>query len=178
MSDRRASSARALTWFARRALPSLLSVALALTVCFVAIGISRADFSVAAEAFQQMTWGGLGDFPGFFKDGSWAHLTRPWGESSTKAALLVFTGLSVSVAFCVGLFNIGAQGQMTLGAITAAVIGAKVTLPTGVHPIAAIAGAALAGALYALLPAVLKLRRGVHEVISTIMTNWDALSQY
>jgi len=176
MSDRRASSARAITWAARRALPSLLSVALALTVCFVAIGISRADFSVAAEAFQQMTWGGLGDFPGFFRDGSWALLTRPWGESTTKAALLVFTGLSVSVAFCVGLFNIGAQGQMTLGAITAAVLGAYLPLPRGIHPFACVIGAAVAGSAYALLPTFLKLWRGVHEVISTIMLNWVAVS--
>jgi len=176
MSDRRASSARAITWAARRALPSLLSVALALTVCFVAIGISRADFSVAAEAFQQMTWGGLGDFPGFFRDRSWALLTRPWGESTTKAALLVFTGLSVSVAFCVGLFNIGAQGQMTLGAITAAVLGAYLPLPRGIHPFACVIGAAVAGSAYALLPTFLKLWRGVHEVISTIMLNWIAVS--
>jgi simple sugar transport system permease protein len=159
-----------------QALPSLLSVALALFVCFIAIALSRSDLGVATEAYLQMIWGGLGDVPGFLATGDWTVLTRAWGESATKAALLTFTGLAVSAAFRVGLFNIGAQGQMTVGAISAAVIGAKVTLPSGVHPIAAIAGAALAGALYALLPAVLKLRRGVHEVISTIMLNWIAVS--
>src|SRR5215472_11782973 len=106
----------------------------------------------------------------------WEILTRAWGESAAKAALLTFTGLAVSVAFCVGLFNIGAQGQMTVGAIVAAVIGAKLHAPPGIHPILAVVGAAGAGALYALLPAVLKLRRGVHEVISTIMLNWVAVS--
>jgi len=160
----------------RQALPSLLSVALALFVCFIAIALSRSDLGIASEAYLQMIWGGLGDIPGFLATGDWSVLTRAWGESATKAALLTFTGLAVSAAFCVGLFNIGAQGQMTVGAISAAVIGAKVNLPPGLHPIAAIAGAALAGALYALLPAVLKLRRGVHEVISTIMLNWVAVS--
>ena len=160
----------------RTALPSLLSIALALLVCFIAIAVSRSDLSIAANAYLQMLWGGLGDVPGFLGTGNWSLLTRAWGESAAKAALLTFTGLAVSVAFCVGLFNIGAQGQMTMGAIVAAVIGAKVALPAGLHPAVAIAGAAGAGALYALLPAVLKVRRGVHEVISTIMLNWVAVS--
>ena len=160
----------------RTALPSLLSIALALLVCFIAIAVSRSDLSIAANAYLQMLWGGLGDVPGFLGTGNWSLLTRAWGESAAKAALLTFTGLAVSVAFCVGLFNIGAQGQMTVGAIVAAVIGAKVALPAGLHPAVAIAGAAGAGALYALLPAVLKVRRGVHEVISTIMLNWVAVS--
>jgi len=160
----------------RAALPSLLSIALALLVCFIAIAVSRSDLSIAANAYLQMLWGGVGDVPSFLGTGNWSLLTRAWGESAAKAALLTFTGLAVSVAFCVGLFNIGAQGQMTVGAIVAAVIGAKMTLPAGLHPAAAIAGAAGAGALYALLPAVLKVRRGVHEVISTIMLNWVAVS--
>ena len=80
--------------------------------------------------------------------------------------------MSVAVAFSVGLFNIGAQGQM----LVAAVIGAKIGLPPGLHPAVAILGAAGAGAAYALVPAVLKLRRGVHEVITTIMLNWIAVS--
>jgi simple sugar transport system permease protein len=159
----------------RRALPSLFSVALALLVCFAAIAISR-SISVASEAYQQMTWGGLGDLPAFLRDGSWALLTRPWGESASKAALLAFTGLSVSVAFCVGLFNIGAQGQLTLGAISAAVLGAYLPLPPAIHPAVCLIGSAVAGSAYALLPTWLKLRRGVHEVISTIMLNWVAVS--
>jgi simple sugar transport system permease protein len=160
----------------RTVLPPLLSIALALLICFVAIALSRSDAALAASAYLQMLWGGLGDIPSFISSGDWSVLTRPWGESATKAALLTFTGLAVSVAFCVGLFNIGAQGQMTVGAIAAAVIGAKAPLPAALHPLAAIAGAAVVGALYAVLPAFLKLRRGVHEVISTIMLNWVAVS--
>jgi simple sugar transport system permease protein len=161
---------------ATSALASVLSVALALAVCFVAIAVSKSDVGLALNAYLQMLWGGLGDLASFSVSGDWSVLTRPWGESAAKAALLTLTGLSVSAAFAVGLFNIGAQGQMTVGAIAAAVVGAKLALPAGLHPLAAIAAAAVAGALYALLPAVLKLRRGVHEVISTIMLNWVAVS--
>ncbi|HYV44989.1 MAG TPA: ABC transporter permease, partial [Myxococcaceae bacterium] len=120
--------------------------------------------------------GGLGDWDAFSETGSWTQLTRPWGEAATKAAILTFTGLSVAVAYRAGLFNIGAQGQMTVGAITAAVLGAKMSLPPGLHAAVCVAGAAAAGGAYAVLPAVLKLRRGVHEVISTIMLNWIAVS--
>ncbi len=176
MPSGRKPTAAILVSASRSALPSLISVALSLVVCFLAIAISRADASVAKDAYLQMTWGGLGDLPGLFEGGGWALLTRPWGESASKAALLMFTGLSVSVAFCVGLFNIGAQGQMTVGAITAAVLGAFVSLPRFTHPAVCILGAAAAGALFALIPTVLKLRRGVHEVISTIMLNWVAVS--
>lgn len=161
---------------ARGALPSLLSIVLSLAICFVAIAFTRSDASIALDAYTQMLFGGIGDFPLFSETGNWNVLTRPWGESTTKAALLALTGLSVAVAFSVGLFNIGAQGQMIVGAIVAAVLGAQVSLPWGLHPMVATLGAALAGAGYALIPTVLKLRRGVHEVISTIMLNWIAVS--
>ncbi|HYR56341.1 MAG TPA: ABC transporter permease, partial [Myxococcaceae bacterium] len=73
-----------LSW-TRQALPSLLSVALALFVCFVAIALSRSDLGVASEAYLQMIWGGLGDIPSFLATGDWSVLTRAWGESATKA---------------------------------------------------------------------------------------------
>jgi simple sugar transport system permease protein len=65
---------------------------------------------------------------------------------------------------------------MIAGAIAAAIVGAQVALPGGVHPVAALAAAACAGGLYGLAPALLKIERGVHEVISTIMLNWIAVS--
>src|SRR5688572_15131794 len=108
------------------ALPSVLSVALSLLVCLLMIAFTKRDLGVAFEAYFQMLRGGLGDFPMFRETGSWAVLVRPWGEAATKAGLLTFTGLSVAVAYRAGLFNIGAQGQMIVGAITAAVLGAKV----------------------------------------------------
>ena len=160
----------------RSCLPSLLSIVLALIVGLAAIALSKSDFAVALDAYLQMLWGGIGDFPSFLRTGNWLFLTRAWGESAAKAALLTLTGLSVSVAFAVGLFNIGGQGQMTVGALVAAVIGAKLAMAAAIHPLLALAGAAAAGASYALIAALLKFRRGVHEVISTIMLNWVAVS--
>jgi ABC-type uncharacterized transport system permease subunit len=159
----------------RKALPSILSVASAILVCFIAAGITR-GFGTAFEAFASMLWGAIGDWPRFFETGNSATVIRPLGESATKAAILIFTGLSVTVAFRVGLFNIGAQGQLMVGAIAAAVVGAKLDLPAPLHVTLSMLAAAVAGALWALGPALLKLKRGVHEVISTIMLNWIAVS--
>lgn len=156
-------------------LPSLLSVALALALCFAAISLTRSA-AVAGEAYLQMLFGGIGDWPALFDGGRITVVTRPLGEGAMKAALLMLTGLSVAVAFHVGLFNIGAQGQMMFGALAAAVVGAQLALPPGLHWMVALLAAGLAGGLYALIPAVLKLTRGVHEVISTIMLNWVAVS--
>jgi general nucleoside transport system permease protein len=159
----------------RSLLPSLLSIALALMLGLLAIALTR-DLHTALQAYAQMLFGGIGDWPAYLDGGPLTLLTRPWGEAGTRAALLMLTGLSVAVAFSVGLFNIGAQGQMMVGALAAAVVGAQLTLPAAVHlPLALLAGA-LGGALWALVPAALKLRRGVHEVISTIMLNWVAVS--
>jgi ABC-type uncharacterized transport system permease subunit len=94
---------------------------------------------------------------------------------------LIFTGLSVAVAFQAGLFNIGAEGQLTLGALAAAAVGA--CWPGLVWPLAPVlAGlaAAAAGTLWGAIPGWLRARRGSHEVINTIMLNFVAagLSSY
>jgi simple sugar transport system permease protein len=101
-------------------------------------------------------------------------------ETLLEATPLLLAGLAVSVAFQASLFNIGVEGQLVVGGLTAGAIGAKLHLPTGVHLVVAIAGGMLAGALWALLPGLLKAYRGVHEVITTIMLNYVAfgLSRY
>jgi simple sugar transport system permease protein len=159
----------------RAAVPSILSVVLALVVCWVAIALTR-NAKVAGEAYLQMLYGGLGQWPRYLETGDAALLARPLGEAAGKAALLILAGLSVAVAFKAGLFNIGAQGQMVMGALLAAVVGAQISVPSGVHIPLALLAAAAAGAAWALLAAALKLWRGVHEVISTIMLNWVAVS--
>ncbi|NMO22054.1 ABC transporter permease [Pyxidicoccus fallax] len=156
-------------------LPSVLSVLLALAVCWGLIALTLAP-DTAANAYLQMLWGGIGNWPSYLEGAAATVLTRPLGESGMKAALLTLTGLSVAVAFKVGLFNIGAQGQMILGALAAALVGAHLSLPAVLHVPAALLAAALAGAAWAGLAALLKLYRGVHEVISTIMLNWVAVS--
>ena len=93
------------------------------------------------------------------------------------ATPLIFSGLSVSVGFKAGLFNIGVEGQYLFGAFCAAWVGFSLHgLPTWVHlPLAVLA--AMAGAmLWILLPACLRVYRGVHEVIGTIMLNYVAFS--
>ncbi|PZR04849.1 MAG: ABC transporter permease [Archangium gephyra] len=159
----------------RRALPSVLSVLTAIVICFIAAVATR-DLETATDAFLAMLRGAFGNWPRFFDTGLSASVLRPLGESATKAAILTFTGLSVTVAFRVGLFNIGAQGQLVVGALAAAVVGAKVELPSLLHVPLCLLAAAAAGAAWAFLPALLKLKRGVHEVISTIMLNWVAVS--
>jgi len=99
------------------------------------------------------------------------------GRTLEKATPLMFSGLAVAFAFKAGMFNIGAQGQLLLGAMTAAIIGFKVSgLPAYIHaPLALLAGA-LAGALYGAIPGALKTYTGAHEVITTIMLNYVAIN--
>jgi simple sugar transport system permease protein len=88
---------------------------------------------------------------------------------------LIFTGLSVALAFHAGLFNIGAEGQLTLGALAAATAGAVWSrLPSPAAPLLGAACALLAGLLWGAIPGWLRARRGSHEVINTIMLNFIA----
>ncbi len=160
----------------RAAFPSLFSIGVALLVCFLAIAATRGGLGTAWDAYVAMLWGAFGDWPKLLDGGAVTAVLRPLGEAGTKASLLTLTGLSVALAFRVGLFNIGAQGQLMVGALAAAVVGAGVEAPAPVHLPLALLAAAVAGGLYALLPAWLKLARGVHEVISTIMLNWVAVA--
>ena len=94
-----------------------------------------------------------------------------------NATPLIFSGLSVAVGFRLGLFNIGAEGQYFMGALCAAVVGFSFSgMPMYIHLPLAIMAAMIGGALWALVPIYLKLKRGVHEVISTIMLNYIAYS--
>jgi ABC-type uncharacterized transport system permease subunit len=88
---------------------------------------------------------------------------------------LIITGLSVAFAMRTGLFNIGAEGQYIVGAMTAAMAGYYFHLPMVLHVIVCILLAALAAAVWGGLSGWIKARFGVHEVISTIMLNWIAL---
>jgi simple sugar transport system permease protein len=97
------------------------------------------------------------------------------GETLTQTAPIIFTGLSVMFAFRCGLFNIGAEGQLYLGAFAATLIGIVFKLPLLIHlPLALLTGM-IAGGLWGLIPALLKVKRGVHEVVTTIMLNFVAI---
>ena len=99
-----------------------------------------------------------------------------FGQTLFKATPLVFSGLSVALAFRAGLFNVGAEGQMYLGGFAAALVGAYVHLPALLLLPAALLAAALAGGAWGAIPGVLKARFGAHEVINTIMLNFIAFA--
>ena len=91
-----------------------------------------------------------------------------------RATPLIFAGLAVAIAFKAGLFNIGVEGQYAIGALCAAYVGYQLSAPTVIHlPLTILAGMA-GGMLWAAVPALLKVYRGAHEVISTIMMNFVA----
>ncbi len=103
--------------------------------------------------------------------GNDAALTR----SLTKMTPLILSGLAVAFAFKGGLFNIGAQGQLIVGSATAAFAGFTIQgLPPLVHIPVALGFGLMGGALWGMIPGVLKARTGAHEVISTIMLNYIA----
>ena len=96
------------------------------------------------------------------------------------ASPLIFTGLSVAFSFRTGVFNIGAEGQFVVGALAACVLGIMLKLPPVLHALVCVLAAAAAGAVWSLIVGVLKVKRGIHEVLSFIMFNWIAfyLSNY
>src|SRR5262249_9794977 len=98
-----------------------------------------------------------------------------FGMTLFYATPLVFTGLSVAIAFHAGLFNIGAEGQLTLGALAAAAVGALLPeCPSLLAPVIGGARACFAGMIWGAIPGWLRARRGSHEVINTIMLNFIA----
>lgn len=99
-----------------------------------------------------------------------------FGEYLVTVTPLIFMGLSVSFAFRAGLFNIGGEGQYLVAQVAAAWVGYSFTgLPGMMHGWLVLLAAALAGAVWGVVPGLLKAYRGVHEVINTIMMNYIAL---
>ena len=90
-----------------------------------------------------------------------------------KTTPLILAGLAVSLSFKCNVFNIGVEGQLYAGGMAAAVLGYYMPgLPSWLHILVCIVGAAAVGAFFAWIPAVLKVKLNVHEVISTIMLNY------
>lgn len=114
---------------------------------------------------------------GVLLEGTWGN-AYGIGQVLFKATPLILTGLAVALPFRAGLFNIGAEGQVVLGALATAVLGWALPAATPALiavPLCAVAGFT-AGALWGGLPGALKARFGAHEVISTIMLNFVALA--
>jgi simple sugar transport system permease protein len=108
--------------------------------------------------------------------------TKAWSETAVWATPYIFAGLAVALAFKGGLFNIGAEGQLAVGAVFSALIGYALPewlgfdLPVYIHlPLAIIVGMVMGG-IWASIVGALKAYTGGHEVINTIMMNYIALN--
>jgi general nucleoside transport system permease protein len=159
-----------LAW-TRRTGSSIASPIFAVVLAMLAGGIvimitssgSLSDrFSAAVSAYQALWQGSFGSLQSI-------------SFTLVIVGPLIFAGISVALAFRAGLFNIGAEGQLAVGAITVSAIGLHATNWPGwlLIPILVIAGA-LAGAIWGGIAGALKAWRGAHEVVTTIMLNWIA----
>jgi len=88
---------------------------------------------------------------------------------------LILTGLSVGFAYRTGLFNIGGEGQYIVGALAASVVALTVKLPAIPHTILCVVAAMIAGALWAVIPGILKAYKNISEVVICIMLNYTAM---
>lgn len=134
-----------------------------------------AAWNAAVGAYTAMFDGAIFDphtVAAAFHGGSISDIFSPLSETSVNATPLIFTGLSVAVAFRAGLFNIGAAGQFIGGALVATWLGFGVSLPPFVHVAVAVAGGFAGGAAIGWIVGALKAWTGAHEVIVTIMLNY------
>lgn len=137
-----------------------LSASLAFVVGAIILGSTGVD---VGKAYAIMFQGSFGNVFGF-------------GDVMLKTVSLLLTGLAVSVAFKCRQWNIGAEGQLYMGALGGTLVGISLlgSVP-GLAILAAIVLSFIFGALYALVPAILKVKFGVNEVISTVLLNFVAL---
>lgn len=141
----------------------------------------QAAWQAVSSAYSALFTGSIGDparIIAALQSGDELAIRRafnPIFESLVSSTPYMFAGLSVALGFRAGLFNIGAEGQLFVGAIFAAFVGYAVTgLPWIIHlPLAILAGA-VGGGLWGFIPGWLKAKTGGHEVINTIMLNFIA----
>lgn len=99
------------------------------------------------------------------------------GAALATATPLIFSALALAVCFKAGLFNIGVEGQFLFAMVVAAWAALGLDfLPGGLHLVAVLLAAMIGGMAFAAVPAVLKVRTGAHEVVTTIMMNGIAVS--
>jgi len=97
-------------------------------------------------------------------------------ETLSAATPLVFTGLAIAVAFKAGLFNVGVEGSLYLGAFSAAWVGFTwLHLPGWILVFLALLFAGMVGGLWALGPGIVKVRYNVDEIVTTLMLNYVAI---
>ncbi|MGI8718170.1 MAG: ABC transporter permease [Lapillicoccus sp.] len=142
----------------RRVLPSAAAPVVAIGFAFLVTSL----ILVAAHAPVALTWRTvleIGSQP------------RSIALIVNQATTFYLSALAVAIGFRMKLFNIGVDGQYRLAAFAAAVVGGAVSLPKPLHIALIMVVAMVVGALWASVAGVLKVTRGVSEVISTIMLN-------
>ena len=157
-------------------LSSIVSILIGLLVGFIAMVIIT---MVSPNNSIGDAFGGLKImFSGPFSSSVTKYVLSNTGNMVFYAVPLIFTGLSVSIAYKTGLFNIGAPGQYIMGTIGALLVALYIPTTTraagiGVWFLAVLVGALL-GALWGMIPGLLKAFFNINEVIICIMTNWIA----
>ncbi|MCA1983555.1 ABC transporter permease [Nocardioides nematodiphilus] len=135
----------------------------------------RFAWSAIWHTYQALFYGAVYN-PNTASHGTLVGYLGPISETLTNATPLIAGGLAVGVAFRAGLFNIGGQGQIIIGAVFAGFVGFHWHLPAGIHLVAAVVAGLIGGALWGGLAGLLKARTGAHEVITTIMLNYVAIN--
>ena len=140
-----------------RLVTPFVSIAIAVVVSSIFIAATGGNPVAAFSALLQGAFGGQ----------------REFGETLLRATPLIFTGLALAYGFRSGVFNIGAEGQLYLGGLAAAFFGLVLGGITGFISIPLIiVAAAVAGAAWAFIPAIMKVRIGANEVITTMMFSY------
>jgi ABC-type uncharacterized transport system permease subunit len=134
-----------------------------------------AAWRAVSSAYSALFEGSILD-PSTLSSGNLTKILYPLSETLVNATPLILVGLSVGLAFRAGLFNIGGQGQIIMGAVFAGYVGFAWHLPVGVHLVVALIAGIIGGALWGGITGWLKARTGAHEVITTIMLNYVALN--
>jgi simple sugar transport system permease protein len=141
----------------------------------------RTAWETLSTAYSALFTGSIGD-PGrivaALQSGDGLQIRRafnPFFESLVATTPYIFGGLAVALGFRSGMFNIGVEGQLFMGAIFSVFVGYSVKgLPAIIHiPLALLAGM-VGGGLWGFIPGWLKAKTGGHEVINTIMMNYIA----
>jgi simple sugar transport system permease protein len=128
-------------------------------------------WNVIAQAYTALFTGSI-----FGRSGDLIDRLAPFSETLFNATSLIASGLAVALAFRVGLFNIGARGQIIVAVIFASVVSFHVQLPGPIALIAAVLFGIIGGAIWGGIVGLLRARTGAHEVITTIMLNYVALN--
>ena len=141
----------------------IVALLVALLIGGIFIAVVQGSIAAPFTAYRSLFTGAFGN-------------TQAWANTLKQTTPLLLTGAAVAVALAAGLFNIGAEGQMAVGGLVAAIVGSslKDVLPEPLLLVVALLAGVAAGAVWAFLPAFLKVKRGAHEVITAILLNYVA----